>query len=335
MKPLKIAVLFGGTSQERDVSIASGTQVIKALRELGHTVISVDTARGPLDAAAEDKLFATSVGDIPPDNAALAALGHDLHQAISSPLLSDIDVCFLALHGGTGEDGTIQAILSAAGFAFTGSLQLPSGLALDKDLSKRLFTVAGIPTPSWTMVPPNIQDLKLPSAFPIVIKPNFQGSTVGLSVVRNEQELFAAVELARQYGAEILLEEYIPGRELSVGVLDNQALSVGEIFLESDIIFDYETKYSGAAKEKFPADIPAAIEQEAKRLAVAVHQALKLKGYSRSDFRLDKDGQLWCLEVNTLPGMTKTSLFPQSAAAAGIDFSSLCEKICLLALEQQ
>lgn len=168
-----------------------------------------------------------------------------------------------------------------------------------------------------------------------MVKPNSQGSTVGLSIVHSQAELQPAIELAGRYGDQVMLERFVAGREVTVGVLDDQALPVGEILLGGQEVFDYEHKYqAGAVREVFPADLPPAIAAEAQRLALKVHRALKLSGYSRTDFRLDEQGRLWCLEVNTLPGMTATSLLPQAAAAAGIGFAELCERICRLGIER-
>ncbi|HEY0267799.1 MAG TPA: D-alanine--D-alanine ligase [Methyloradius sp.] len=341
-QPLKITVLFGGSSEERDVSIASAAQVIPALRANGHQVFAVDTTRGLLTPAEEQKLLASSVSDVPPSSGALAALVGTENVLTSASVLHNVDLVFLALHGGTGEDGTIQAMLDMAGLAYTGSGHLASAVAMDKDLSKRLFIAAGIPTPAWLMVNDDVvpEDIVLAQAgldvYPLIVKPNRQGSTVGLSVVRKPEGLVAAILNARQYDREVMLEQFIAGRELTAGVLDSQALTVGEIILDADTIFDYESKYQpGAVKEIFPAQIPDAIANEAKALALKAHHALKLSGYSRSDFRLDDAGQLWCLEINTLPGMTATSLLPQSAAASGVSFQQLCDKICRLALDKK
>jgi len=334
---LKIAVLFGGTSEERDVSIASGAQVVQALRKQGHTVLAVDTAHGLLSAEQEAQFLLARVQDLPPDADALALMRSGSSNLLASPALAGVDVVFLALHGGSGEDGTLQAMLDLAGLPYTGSGHTGSALAMDKDLAKRLFLAAGVPTPHWLMVPhsgqldPDLVEQQL--GFPLIVKPASQGSTVGLSVVRSHEALPAAIAHARQYDKQVMLERFIAGREITVGVLDNQALSVGEILLAPDAVFDYTAKYQAeAVTEVFPADLPIAITQAAQALALRAHQALKLDGYSRADFRLDRDGLLWCLELNTLPGLTATSLLPQSARASGIEFGELCDRICRLAL---
>lgn len=330
---MKIAVLFGGTSTERDVSLASGAQVIKALRQAGHEVVCLDTARGVLTAAEEQCWLTGGVGVEPPKNEELALLQTDASALTRAPETSDVDVFFLALHGGTGEDGTLQALLDLAGVTYTGSGHLASAVAMDKDFSKRIFCLAGIPTPQWLMAPADPEEIALKLGYPVVVKPTMQGSTVGLSVVKRPEDLKPALELAERYGGETMIEQFIPGRELTCGVLGDGALMPGEIFPKGEI-FDYESKYqSGGAKEVFPADLTPAQTEEVRRLSLLVHRALKLTGYSRSDFRMDEAGRFWCLEVNTLPGMTATSLLPQSAGAMGLGFGELCEKICRLAIE--
>ncbi len=332
---MKVAVLFGGTSSERDVSLASGAQVVTALRERGHEVISIDTARGLLTGEEERRwLTAGGVGLKPPENTELATLTGGNAKALMSavPNMGQVDVVFLALHGGTGEDGTIQAFLDLAQMKYTGSGHLASAAAMDKDVSKKLFCAAGIPTPEWLMAPVTVADVESKLGLPVVVKPTGQGSTVGLTIVRDPADLDAAIQLAYRYGEEVMVERFVPGRELTCGVLGDEALTVGEIIPKLSEIFDYQSKYqAGGAEEIFPADLTPEQTAEVKRLSVLVHKALKLSGYSRSDFRLHPDGSLWCLEVNTLPGMTATSLLPQSAKGVGIDFAELCERICRLA----
>ena len=334
---MKIAVLFGGTSAERDVSMASGAQVVTMLRQRGHEVLCIDTAKGMLNAAEEQRWLTSGVGVEPPKNSELALLSTNALALTRTPETEGVDVFFLALHGGTGEDGTLQAMLDLAGVAYTGSGHLASAAAMDKDVSKRLFCMAEVPTPQWLMAPVTAAEIEKKLGFPVVVKPTMQGSTVGLSVVQKVEDLEKALALAREYGAErdIMVEQFIPGRELTCGVLGDEALVPGEIFPQGEI-FDYQSKYqSGGATEVFPADLPGELAEEVRRLALRVHQALKLTGYSRSDFRLDPEGRLWCLEVNTLPGMTATSLLPQSAAAAGIPFPELCERIAKLGVAER
>jgi D-alanine-D-alanine ligase len=327
---MKITVLTGGTSAERDVAIASAVQVVAALRGRGHRVSVVDTARGHIPLADEPKLLSGTVGAAPPSNEELVGLerGMLLSGLGNIPAIRDADVLFLALHGGRGEDGTLQAVLEVVGIPYTGSGPLGSGIAMDKDISKRLFRLAGIPTADWLMAPASAAEAGAALGWPMIVKPSKQGSTVGLSLVRAEAEFDAAVNEAARFDDEVMLEAFVPGRELTVGVLDGVALAVGEIVPRHEI-FDYECKYSpGMAEEIFPADLPEAVAAEARRLALEAHQVLKLGGYSRVDFRLTPAGEMVCLEVNTLPGMTATSLLPQSARAAGIEFGDLCERIC-------
>jgi D-alanine-D-alanine ligase len=325
---MKIAVLFGGTSEERDVSIASASQVIPALRGLGHEVIAVDTATGRLSAGAEQKLLASGIAPEPPSDRKLASLRDSaLTLTTDAADIRDVDVVFLALHGGTGEDGHVQAVLDLAGIAYTGSNHSSSAVAMDKDLSKRLFRAAGVPTADWLMAPATEKDVA-PLGWPVVVKPNKQGSTVGLTVVRAPEQLAPAIELALRYDPEVMIEKFVAGREFTVGILDHAALPPGEIIPPGEI-FDYQAKYqSGGAKEVFPAELSPEVTTRLQELAVKAHKALKLGAYSRIDFRQDKAGNFWCLEANTLPGMTAGSLLPQAARAAGIGFSELCEKIC-------
>jgi D-alanine-D-alanine ligase len=332
---MRIAVLFGGTSSERDVSIASGSQVVKALREAGHDVVAVDTATGVLGPADEKKLLTSGVAPLPPEEESLDMLrSGDTSAIVSAPELRDIDVIFLALHGGTGENGTLQSLLELTGIPYTGSGPLGSAVAMDKDMTKRILVHAGVPTPDWVMAPVDVEEAASRVGLPMIVKANKQGSTVGLTKVKNPKDFDAAVAKAFQHDDEVMVEQFIPGRELTVPILADEPLPVGEIIIESEI-FDYETKYqSGKAQEIFPADLPGPITIQAQMYALKAHRALKLRGYSRVDFRLDAENRLWCLEANTLPGMTAASLFPKGAAAAGMGFPEVCERICQLALEE-
>jgi D-alanine-D-alanine ligase len=326
---MKIAVLFGGTSEERDVSIASAAQIIPALRRLGHQVFAVDTASGRLEYAQERTLLSARVAAAPPSDTQIARVrGGALALSPAAFDFRDADVVFLALHGGAGEDGRVQAMLDMAGMAYTGSNHIASAAAMDKDLSKRLFRSAGVPTPDWLMTPATAEQVESALGWPVVVKPNKQGSTVGLSVVREAALLPQAVDRALRFDDEVMVERFIPGREFTVGVLDGLALPVGEIIPPGEV-FDYESKYqAGGAREVFPADIPAEEAALVQDFARRVHAVLKLGAYSRSDFRRDPSGAFWCLEANSLPGMTATSLLPQAARAAGIEFPELLERIC-------
>jgi D-alanine-D-alanine ligase len=332
---MRIAVLFGGTSAERDVSIASGAQVVAALRSAGHDVVAIDPAVGLIPRDRERAALKPGVAPIPPDE---AALGHmrqvDLAALFGTGDLRDTDVIFIAMHGPFGEDGTLQAVLDTTGIPYTGSGMLGSAIAMDKDVAKRLFRGAGVQTPEWIMAPTTESRVAEAVGFPAVVKPSKQGSTVGLTVVREPAGLAAAIEEAYRFDDEVMVEQFIPGRELTVPVLGVQALPVGEIISQHEI-FDYECKYQpGMAEEIFPADLPAAQAERLQELGLRAHRALKLTGYSRVDFRMDADGEMWCLEANTLPGMTSASLFPKGAAAAGMSFPEVCERLCTLAIEE-
>lgn len=332
---MKIAVLFGGYSTERDVSIASGIQVADALRQSGHEVMLVDTAGGILTPDREKSLN-KGIGITPPDEKQIAALQAGSDIVFENPEWQDIDVAFIALHGGAGEDGTIQASLDAAGITYTGSGHLACANAMNKDISKQLFRSAGIPTADWCLAPVSQEDITKKLVYPVVVKPNSQGSSVGLTVVKTPDELLPGIELAYNYDNTVMIEQFIEGRELTVGILGDEPLSVGEIIPKRSSFFDYESKYQqDGAEEIFPAEVPAQLGQDAKRLALHAHQILKLEGFSRIDFRLDQQGQLWCLEANTVPGLTAVSLLPKSARAAGINFPELCNRICELALTRK
>ena len=329
---MRIAVLMGGTSSERDVSMASGLRIAQALRSRGHTVMAVDTAHGLLSAGEEDAMLAGQLmRTVPPDVQALVRLEQSLPQQLQR--VSDTDVVFLGLHGGRGEDGTIQALLDLTGVPYTGSGHLASALAMDKDLSKKLFRSAGVPTADWLMAPVTIAQVAETCGFPCIVKPSKQGSTVGLSLVKAESDLEGAIAAAREHDDEVMIERFIAGRELTVAVLGDEVLPVGEIIPVHEL-YDYECKYTpGMAREVFPADLTAAETARVQELALKAYDVLKLAGCARIDFRLSPDGEFYCLEANTLPGMTELSLVPQAAQAAGIPFPELCERIVSLALK--
>lgn len=332
---MRVAVIFGGTSAERDVSIASGAQVIKALRSAGHDTIAIDTVRGLLNPQEEQRLLDWNVAETLPDLSALARTASMSALSLTQiPQIGTVDVAFLTLHGGAGEDGTMQAMLDLAAIPYTGSGHAASAMAMDKDISKRLFRAAGVPTADWIMAPVEADEVRHSLGYPLIVKPNKQGSTVGLSVVKDARALESAIELAYRFDDEVMIERYVPGREFTVGILDQDALAVGEIIPAAGDIFDYASKYQkGGATETFPARLSPEMTQRAQDLARRAHQALKLRGYSRIDFRMEANGEFWCLEANTSPGMTATSLLPQSAKAVGIAFPELCERICRIAIE--
>lgn len=331
---MKITVLMGGTSSERNVSLASGTRIAQALRERGHDVTALDPARGVINAKEEEELRSSKVGTEPPTLESLSkfAEGTFLPNLTSMKEIKGADLVFLGLHGGQGEDGTIQALLDMAHVRYTGSGHLASALAMDKDLSKRLFRAADVNTADWLMAPVSIEQVEGILGLPVVVKPSKQGSTVGLSVVKKRADLAKAIEEAAKYDDEVMIERFVPGRELTVGVLGDIALPVGEIISKHEI-YDYECKYTaGMATEEFPAKISPEAAERIQQQALAAFKALKLGGCARIDFRLTTEGEFYCLEANTLPGMTQFSLIPQGAAAMGIDFPELCERIVRLAL---
>ena len=325
---MKIAVLFGGSSEERDVSIASAAQIIPALRRLGHDVFAVDTASGRLPPADEQRLLVSGVAPQPPRRADIERLREGQEPLAPAADLRSADVVFIALHGGAGEDGRIQAVLDLAGMSYTGSNHIASAAAMDKDFAKRLFRSVEVPTADWLMAPATPAEVDSKLGWPVVVKPSKQGSTVGLTVVREAHALAAAIGTARAFDDEVMIEKFIAGREFTVGILDGRALPVGEIIAPGEV-FDYQSKYQvGGAREVFPAQLPIAESALVQTYAVRAHRVLKLGSYSRIDFRRDAGGGFWCLEANSLPGMTATSLLPQAAQAAGIDFAELLRRIC-------
>jgi len=331
---VRVTVLTGGTSAERDVAIASAGQVVAALRQGAHQVSIVDTAQGDVSPEDEPSFLGQTVGVAPPTPDSLRAPERDflLTSLGQSAAVREADVLFLALHGGWGEDGTLQALLEIVGTRYTGSGPMASAVAMDKDLSKQLFRHAGVDTADWLMAPATRAEVDRELGWPVIVKPSKQGSTVGLSLVDEPSGLAAAIDEAARFDDEVMIEAYIPGREVTVGILGDEALSVGEI-IPQHRIFDYECKYTpGMSEEIFPADLDPKVRDDVQRMALTAHQALKLGGYSRVDFRLTPTGQLVCLEVNTLPGLTATSLLPQSARASGIEFADLCQRVCRLAV---
>lgn len=327
---MKITVLLGGTSSERDVSLASGLRIVDALRARGHDVTPFDPARG---AITQDQERAMRTGQLmhtaPPDPETLRTLaqGSFIPTLAARPEIRDAELIFLALHGGLGEDGTIQAMLDMTGATYTGSGHLASALAMDKDLSKHLFRAAGVPTADWLMAPATEERVAGTVGFPAIVKPSKQGSTVGLTLVRNPSRLQDAIDEAFRHDDEVMIEAFVPGRELTVSVVGEEALPVGEIIPKHEL-YDYECKYTtGMATEVFPADLTGTQTSEIQSLAVKAFKSLKLGGYARIDFRMTPEGEFSCLEANTLPGMTALSLFPQAAQAAGMTFEDLCERI--------
>lgn len=344
---MKIVVMCGGLSMERDVSISSGTLICDALRKLGHQAVLVDMFMGLEDYEGDlNDLFA----NLPPlKEARVPVEAPDLEKVIASrkwkspsrvgkrvfELCQLADVVFLGLHGACGEDGRIQAALDLMGVKYTGSGYLGSALAMDKDLTKRLIAGTGVKTPEWQVVDyaeGDIPEIVKNAKLPCVVKPVDSGSSIGVAIPETAAELEAALIENLKYG-RVLIEQYVRGREIDVGVLGDRALPSIEIIPKHGF-YDYKNKYqAGATVEICPTPIDPAIEKRLGEAALKVHHALGLSAYSRSDFIVDGE-EVYFLEINTLPGMTPTSLMPQEAAAVGVDYESLCKKVIEMALEE-
>jgi D-alanine-D-alanine ligase len=327
---VKVVVLMGGHTAERAVSFSTGSGVAASLRRLGHEVVSIDAGTGRLLPAGKELESAEEISetrDLAPVSPSLVRVSQ----------LDEADVVFIALHGGAGEDGTLQAVLDLTRKPYTGSGHLASAAAMDKALSKRLFEHAGVPTPRWLLVAaagpsPDADDLAAVGGFPLVFKPNDQGSTVGLSIVRGPREIEAAFALAGRHGREVLIEAYVPGRELTVGMLGPEPLPVVEIVPQHDV-YDYECKYTpGMSRYDVPADLPPELAAHLQDLARRAYEVLGCRGVARVDFRLDPENRPSCLEVNTVPGMTPTSLVPMAARAAGLTYDDLVRRMVEMAL---
>jgi D-alanine-D-alanine ligase len=332
---LRITVLMGGASSEREVSLASGTQVARALESLGHEVVCVDTARGVLSSAEVDRHLTSGVAEAPPPAGVpdLLATG-DTTALTRAPEVLGTDLVFPALHGGSGEDGTLQALLDLTGLPYAGSGRLGCTLAMDKEVSKRLMRAAGIPTPDWIAGPVPLERVEAELGFPVIVKPPSGGSTLGLTLAHDRTELRAAVQESLRYEDRILFERYVRGRELTVGIVGEEVLPVGEI-VPAHELFDYACKYQpGLAEEIFPAQISRELAGQVQSLALEVHRILFLRDFSRVDFILDEVGVPWCLEANALPGLTRYSLLPKAGEAAGIPFAELCDRIVRVALRR-
>lgn len=332
---MNIAVFLGGISPERNVSFASGKAVVEALRVSGHTVIAIDPARGTSG-------IINNLDDLPPayqipDEQELAAFPTTaLAECVFSPLLDSVDCIFLALHGKYGEDGYIQSLLDLRGKRYTGSKMLASAVAMSKYISKRLFQSAGIPTPPFVRVTAEhaaeydfLKEIRAELGPDLVIKPDDQGSTVGITFVHhgNLDDLEQGIKHAALYSPVILVERFIEGRELTASILGDEALPIIDI-QPHEGEYDYTNKYTkGRTNYICPADLDEETTDFIHNLALEAHRITGCTAYSRVDFRLDDEGQPFCLEVNTLPGMTETSLVPKAADAAGISFTELCERI--------
>lgn len=330
---MNIVVLLGGISPERNISLLSGRAAVKALRECGHTVRAVDPSRGAQGMLSDEELAAATPRAVTAEELQ-AFRPSALVECVQSSLFDGVDMVFITLHGKYGEDGYIQSLLDLRGLPYTGSSMLASAVAMDKITSKMLFSVSGIPTPHWVTLQPEqaddeeaIEAVRTEIPGKLVVKPNDQGSTVGMTIVEPGDDLAAAVRLAGMYSKQILVEQFIPGRELTVAVLGNDALPVIEIEPKEGF-YDYENKYTkGRTEYHCPADLAEDVRDHVQNLAVAAHAVLGCHGYSRVDFRLTEDNLPFCLEVNTIPGFTETSLVPMAAREAGIDFGTLCEEL--------
>ena len=337
---MKIAVMMGGISMERNISMLSGRAIANALRERGHEVIAVDPAKGADCVLTDADLEAATNAPVNEDELD-AYLPSALVDCVRSEHIKNVDVVFIALHGKYGEDGYIQSLLDLHGIAYTGSGMLASGIAMDKGLTKMLFQVGGIPTAYWINVKPeHAEDLEALDSIrrevtgQVVVKPNDQGSTVGLTLVDagSLDDLTNAIKKAAHYSDDIMIERYIDGRELAVAVLGDDALPVVEIEPKEGL-YDYENKYTkGKTEYHCPADISEEIRDHIMNLAVTAHHMVGCRGYSRVDFMLNDENMPVCLEVNTVPGFTELSLVPMAAREAGIEFGPLCEEIIAISL---
>ena len=340
---MDIVVLCGGLSQERDVSISTGTCAARALRERGHRVVLADLFFGRPEAvedpralySREDPVNIYAVGEKEPDLAAVRARrgGRGLLGPGIVELCQAADITFLALHGGPGENGQLQACLDMYEIPYTGSGYLGSALAMDKEITKCLFAQEGISTPPGITLHRGDAGRTLP-AFPCVVKPCSGGSSVGTSVVTDAAQYEDALSAAFACEDTVLVEQYIKGRELTVGIMDGRAMPVIEIIPRQGF-YDYKNKYqAGLTTELCPAPLTPEETAQIQRLAEKVYRTLHLQAYARADFLMDGTGELYCLEANTLPGMTPTSLIPQMAAAEGMDYGALCERIIEVSMKK-
>lgn len=337
---MKIAVLCGGLTHERTVSLSSGNCIASALSGRGHEVLLVDLFYGieggisdPAALYERDRDFsAAPVDEEIPDVDALRAAGRSIGPNVIKAL-SAADIVFMALHGGDGENGRIQAVLDLAGIKYTGSGYLGSAIAMNKALSKLLFISAGIPTPEYMLVRNGSRRLP-PFGFPCVVKPCSGGSSIGTSIASDPGEYGSALSAAFRYEETVLVEKYIAGREVTVGVIDGKATPAVEIIPKTGF-YDYRNKYQpGLTEELCPAPLTRQQTEKLQRLGEKVCSALMIDAYCRADFRMDAEGEFYCMEANTLPGMTPTSLIPQMAAAQGEDFGMLCERIIRVSLKK-
>lgn len=335
---MKIVVLAGGTSTERDVSIVSGTKVCEALREKGHQAILIDVFCGKESLCAEQAFegaydLSEDVEYIKGFNGRIEKMKAERKQFFGPKVLEvcqKADMVFLALHGMCGEDGRIQAAFDLLGIPYTGSGYLGSALAMDKGITKQLFRENGVPTPAGVVLKkeePRKTAEEYGVGLPCVVKTACGGSSVGVYIVETEEAFAKALEDGFSYEEKLVVEKYVKGREFSVGVVDGTAYPVIEI---APLVgfYDYRNKYEpGSTVETCPADLDEKLTRKMQRYAEEAYRVLRLESYARMDFMMDDEGNMYCLEANTLPGMTPTSLLPQEAAALGMSFSDLCNKL--------
>ncbi len=323
----KIALLLGGNSPEREVSLSSGLAIYKALENLNYNVKIIDPAYGENQPEDQEKFFQTKpFTEISTSN---------YIRAFNSTHFENIDIVFIALHGKWGEDGTVQSLLELKKISYTGSGVLASAVSMDKALSKVIFQHHNVNTPDWIIIDGNKSNtdikahVKKSIGYPCIIKPNDQGSTIGLSLCESEDQLESGIAEAGKFSNNVLLEKFIEGRELTVGILDDQPLPPLEI-IPKHSLYDYECKYTdGMSSYEVPARLPEEIKILLQQQALLAYKALGCRSYGRVDFRLSKENVPYCLELNTLPGMTGNSLVPKMALAAGISFENLIEKITI------
>lgn len=342
---MKVVVLAGGTSTERDVSLVSGAKIYKAVKECGHKAILLDVFLGLKDDNLDtvfdrgDELLGNIEGikTDNPDIEAIKALREDGGETFFGPNVLDIckkaDVVFMALHGENGENGKVQAAFDLYGIRYTGNDYVSSALAMDKSLAKELFSHHNIPTPQGFELRKGEADNHEVS-FPVVVKVTDGGSSVGVYIAHNKEEYETAKEGAFSYGNALVVEQYIEGREFSVGVILGKALPVIEI-APKEGFYDYKNKYQeGSTIETCPAELSKELTEKMQKYAEDVYKALRLNQYARIDFMMNSNNEMYALEANTLPGMTPMSLMPQEALAVGISYNELCEKLINMAMEK-
>lgn len=344
---MNIVVLAGGLSTERDVSISSGTQVCKALRKRGHHAVLLDVFFGTTEKIDFETVFQEReslltaedrIDTREPDLEEVKALRKGDSDGFFGPNVLELckraDIVYMGLHGAEGENGKIQATFDMLGIRYTGSGYLGSAIAMDKGMAKKVFLEAGIPTPKGYSVMLGMETKTSQVGYPCVIKPCCGGSSVGVSMANNEEEFHQALETGFRYEEELLVEECIQGREFSVGVIDGKSLPIIEIIPKNGF-YNYENKYQpGMAMDVCPAELSEELTEKMQMYAAEVFRELKLETYGRIDFLMDKENRMYCLEANTLPGMTPTSLLPQEAQAVGVEYGELCEQIVGKSLEK-